>query len=555
MFGYDLSAGISHPQRADRAGHTNDMILIWLLLGSGFLMFLSLPESDMSVTLRTLAVCTMLTVAALWLGFALQVKHSKQRTVLLYLATVPIACALMALWIPLPASISFQNKLPGQVFAAFTTLLFAVLLVAALKRVSQEDFFAPGAGFPLTMVAVLCIGSLNFLPDLYPRPEWALIHWAHWRYYVYALAAYSVGIAIIRNRSAAADELPAKDELTKRIDVSALWIAVAGLFFLAVVIQVYMIKKFGFLAFGREAYELSTEALRTGHGNKLNFLRLVFLRSTLILIATYLFLVRGASTIGRITAVLISMVVAVFLLFRASRSDLVLPLITVAVFAHYAWRRYSFKVLLVGPLVALLALGAWGELRAWQQGNVWHQVWLEWVGFPEFLFPVAGAYMYVTQPVHVFYQLTQLIPVTMPFFKGEVFIYPFLTLLPGEQRIPDLMFKEALGYEYSGGLGTPATLLGQFYVDGGAVAVLIGMLATGLIVMWCYRYMLARRTLFSVWLYAHVMQTAFFAIYASVFPFFDTIFIPLLLYAIFLWVERARPTDAGTYSRSTLSTS
>jgi oligosaccharide repeat unit polymerase len=95
----------------------------------------------------------------------------------------------------------------------------------------------------------------------------------------------------------------------------------------------------------------------------------------------------------------------------------------------------------------------------------------------------------------------------------------------------DIFFRNVLGNDFVG-VGEPATLLGPFYGDFGAPGVFIGMFAFGLLLALLYRRMQSAPDPFRILIYAWVLQSGLFGLFATIFPYITTLLLPLLWYGL-----------------------
>ena len=73
-----------------------------------------------------------------------------------------------------------------------------------------------------------------------------------------------------------------------------------------------------------------------------------------------------------------------------------------------------------------------------------------------------------------------LVPQSLPYQHGESFVWNFIALLPGQERVPfDFLLKSAAGAGFQGG-GLPPTLYGEWVINFGTSGLVCGLGLTGI---------------------------------------------------------------------------
>ena len=180
--------------------------------------------------------------------------------------------------------------------------------------------------------------------------------------------------------------------------------------------------------------------------------------------------------------------------------------------------------------MAFLGLSAFGYVRDTADSDSSLQ-WMLAVGIPPQMVPAATAAVYVRYSIATFRDVTEMIPAHVPYQLGALTLAPFKTFLPGRQNMSDIFFRDMLGNDFIG-VGEPATLLGPLYGDFGVAGVFFGMFAFGLLLAFLYRRMRAAPDPFRILMYAWVLQSGLFGLFATIFPYITTLLLPLFWYGL-----------------------
>jgi oligosaccharide repeat unit polymerase len=221
---------------------------------------------------------------------------------------------------------------------------------------------------------------------------------------------------------------------------------------------------------------------------------------------------------------------SILLASLAGRSNIFVPGLTLLIARHYAGKRIDLRSAIALALVAFLGLSAFGYLRDTADSDSSLQ-WMLAVGIPPQMVPAATAAVYVRYSIATFRDVTEMIPAHVPYQLGALTLAPFKTFLPGRQNMSDIFFRDMLGNDFIG-VGEPATLLGPLYGDFGVAGVFFGMFAFGLLLAFLYRRMRAAPDPFRILIYAWVLQSGLFGLFATIFPYITTLLLPLFWYGL-----------------------
>ncbi|MCH4123828.1 MAG: oligosaccharide repeat unit polymerase [Levilactobacillus sp.] len=83
--------------------------------------------------------------------------------------------------------------------------------------------------------------------------------------------------------------------------------------------------------------------------------------------------------------------------------------------------------------------------------------------------------------IDCFRQLVNLVPQAVDYTHGQMFFNSILSVLPGKQIIIGYYVAQLLGLNFDG-IGAATTILGLFYLDGGPVLILFGMMIFGALI-------------------------------------------------------------------------
>jgi oligosaccharide repeat unit polymerase len=115
-------------------------------------------------------------------------------------------------------------------------------------------------------------------------------------------------------------------------------------------------------------------------------------------------------------------------------------------------------------------------------------------------------------------KLVDLFPNTHSFWFGGVFFSQLITLLPGHQwLVDDWITVYILGREVTSVGGSPPTILGGFYMDGGMPAVAVGMFIIGVAIQVMYLAFQRKPTPLRLMYYSYLLSFICVSVYGFVY--------------------------------------
>lgn len=409
----------------------------------------------------------------------------------------------------------------GRETHLLTALLLSTLSVIAAVRIFrianawsfEHDLFSPVVAFPIAYVLWFALGSIDWIeaPSIFSFGLFDPIPKTMWAYYGLGIAGYLCGTFALRS---AGNDI----EKPSQWDLRRTQIVVVGLCFMILVCWIALAAQFGVPGLRSSAAELR---LRVRGPFYLLFLLTAWTAFLFIPVSHWQSSKKGRTSILWILVFAIAILLSSF----AGRSNIFVPLLTLIIARHYCAHRINLSRILAVGLVLFVALSLFGYARDFAESED-SLDWLPMVGIPQPLVPVAYAGVYVRYSIATFRDVTQMIPAHVPFQHGAISLAPFRTFLPGHQEMSDVFFKNLLGNDFVG-VGQPATLLAPFYADFGTAGVFFGMVGYGLLVAICYRKMKQRAGPLRILMYAWVLQSGLFGLFANVFPYITTILVPL----------------------------
>ncbi len=450
------------------------------------------------------------------------------RSVVHAFSAATIAMALLT------ASILGRKQL--QAVALALVVLLAAALAVRLFRFTQawsifHDLFSPLVAFPAAYLLWFGLGSVDWLevPSSFSFGLFDPIPPALWMYIGLGLAGYCCGVLLLRNlREAKQERISQWNERRVRVVLIGLFVAVCACWSALGL-------EFGIPGLSSTAAELRLRV----HGP---FYILFILAAWTALL--FLPLLRPATRRGMVLSWAAVIAICLFLASFAGRSNLIVPLLSLVIARHYAGHRIHLQKLLAIALVMFIAVSFFGYARDLAESEA-SLDWLTMVGVPRFLIPTAYAGIYVRYSIATFRDVVQMIPVHLPYQHGTITLAPLRTFLPGHQEMSDVFFKRLLGNDFVGE-GQPATLLGPFYADFGAPGIFVGMFLFGAIAQILYRRMQRSRSMFRILLYAWVLQSGLFGLFANVFPYITTLLLPSLWFGLDRFL-RTRPESEARH--------
>jgi oligosaccharide repeat unit polymerase len=426
-----------------------------------------------------------------------------------------------------------------------TLLILAALPVAGLlvwalsKAISLAgglDVFAPLVAFPVLYIAWFALGSIDLIEvpstinfGLFePIPAYVL------GYAVLGLTGYLAGAALLPAKSVGTreDRTPAFAWREDRFAV-----VVAGLGALMFASYCYVIASMGAIpALSSDASEIRLRIAESGPAAAVMF------TSAWTLIPLFMMYIWRGRPEGRVRLLCYASVAvtSLLLLSLGGRSYLFVPLLTSLVARHYGKRRFAIRKLALVCLTLFCGLSFFGYVR--DTALYGHSFDEDRLGIPGAVVPFVYSYLYVRYPVATFRDITTIVPDKVPYQYGALSLGPLSTILPGRHEQSDMFFKNVLGNDFIGA-GQPATLLGPLYADAGWCGILGGLFLSGMLVSRVYAWMLAAPTVIRVLLYAWLMQTLLLSLFANLFPYITTLWIPAFWMVLHRFLRPPRGAD------------
>ena len=394
-------------------------------------------------------------------------------------------------------------------------------LSEAIGFVGRLDVFSPLVAFPALYVAWFAVGSIDMIEvpatvtfGLFePIPRYVI------GYALLGLISYLVGAGLWRPKP-----VGGKNEEGRTLEFT--WsehrfaAVSAGLGVLMFISYAYLIAAMGTIpALSADAGETRLRILQSGPAEAV-----LFTCAWTLIPMLMMYVWRKNSRRGtRFLCYAAVVVSSVLLLSLGGRSYLFVPLLTTLVARHYGKRRFKVGKLALVSVTLFCSLSLFGSVRDTAlNGSSFGE---EQLGIPGPVMPFVYAYLYVRYPVATFRDITTIIPNKIPYQYGALSLGPLSTLLPRHHEQSDMFFKNILGNDFVGA-GQPATLLGPLYADAGLPGILLGLFLAGMFISRAYAWMLAEPTGIRVLLYAWLTQTLLFSLFANLFPYITTIWIP-----------------------------
>jgi len=431
--------------------------------------------------------------------------------------TVALTSALLA-QLSYPPSSSWPLWILGFV-------LFFPILTAVVRRgwswLSQQDLFSPLIAYPLTYIAWFAIGSIDFvrfqssisLGAFDPIP---------------AKVPFYAGIGLLGYLCGAGPSLKmSKARKPELADIRFSWepagtrILLLVLLLIAAGIYSIVLLQTGIVALRSDAGEFVYE-LDKFHLIMQPFFVAEYTAFLLLSAAVFIDPSRGGTKKRTSTIVVLSLLL-LSTVGLGSRSAFVPTVLASIVLYHYFRGPIGLRKAVAFVLILFMVLSVFGYLRSL---TVSTDSTLAVAGVPPAAIPFVYCYLYFRYTVATFRDVTDVIPAQVPFQHGSITFMPFQSLLPGHHYMSDMFFKHLLGSEFTGA-GQPATVLGPFYADFGAVGIFAGMLAWGMIMTALYKWMRRDRTVYSTMIYAQATQAGLFGMFGGMFVVLGTLLVPL----------------------------
>ncbi len=403
------------------------------------------------------------------------------------------------------------------VFPAVVLLVYGIRKVAHAVR--HVDVFSPLVAFPILYVAWFAIGSIDFV-ELPPSVQFGLFEPIPAYVLGYAalgLIAYLAGARLSRARSVTTEQSRIEfDWIENRFRL-----VVAGLSVLMVASYAYIVAGIGVIpALVADAGEVRLKIRNYGPAEAVLF---TAAWSLIPMLMVYVW-IRRPRRLLRMACYASVLFAAVLLLSLGGRSYLFVPLLATVVARHYCRQRFSVRRLLLVGVLAFCGLSLYGYVRDASLSGV-ASAGRE-LGTPGVVTAFTYSYLYIRYPVATLRDVISAIPSKVPYQMGSLTFGPFATFLPGHHEQSDMFFKDILGNDFVGA-GQPATLLGPLYADGGIIGIIMGLFLFAQLIAYVYRRVNARPSIINLLLYAWLLQTLLFSLFANLFPYITTLWIPL----------------------------
>jgi oligosaccharide repeat unit polymerase len=396
----------------------------------------------------------------------------------------------------------------------------------AMRKLDSRDFFSPLIAFPIAYIFWFTFGTVDFLEDpwhaLYgmfdPMPP------VMWLYSTVGLAGYIAGVLLIKKGFTWFPEQPASALVQNGWRPSP---SRAGLYFLvALMLGTYLVivGQIGLPVLSATAAETRLDVAALGS------VQAVFLCSAWTVMAFLLAGYAARRWSGKAVMVGVALT-SVLLLSLGGRGNFFIGFLALLIAWNYLKRGIRIQTLGAAVVILFIAMSSYGFVRDLAFGGGDSFGYLDAVGIPAPVQPLVYAFTYIRGGIATFRDVTALIPSEIPYQHGRLTLLPLSSLLPGHHEMTDMYFKKILGHDFVG-LGQPATPLGPLYADFGLPGIFAGMFGFGLLAGGLYGRMRRRPTVARVLVYAWVMQVALLGLFASLFPYISTLFVPLFWVAV-----------------------
>ncbi len=435
----------------------------------------------------------------------------------------------------LTAATGTRKELVYSVQLELGAVLAALLIVgarAAQRWTKRHDLLSPLVALPIAYVAWFALGSIDWIevPSTWLFGFFDPIPGRMWIYYAPGLAGFVGGALLIRApRTQTGGIIKLWDLRRARITLTVLFASM-------LVAWLVLIVQFGIPGNSANASEARL-AVRGPF-----YLLFVCSAWTLFLFLPIAGWQKERGKRQRFFTFGLLAVTALLLSSLAGRSNIFVPLLTLLIARHFAIKRFDLKLAIGVTLAAFLGLSLFGYLRDTAESDR-SLLWMQTAGIPQPLVPAATAAVYVRYSIATFRDVTEMIPAHGPYQHGALTLAPFKTFLPGRQEMSDIFFRNLLGNDFIGA-GEPATLLGPLYGDFGIPGILLGMFGFGLALSYLYKRMRSRPDPFRILLYAWVLQSGLFGLFATIFPYITTLMLPALWYGLHRYLRVGTETVA-----------
>lgn len=448
-----------------------------------------------------------------------------------FLRVLPVAVGLAALFF----ATAWRGTQGFWVVFLIQLGLVALWLLLRVFRAANAwterwDFFAPGVAFVLVYLGWFSLGSANIfsVSGNLMNGAFAPVPAYLWAYYLLGLAGYLAGVWL-----GGGYFMTDSRKLSFRgdWDLSNFWNLATLLTVLMTVCYAAQSYQYGIPVLSHLAGEERTAIRGIPH-----FLFVSAAYALVAVVPAFLW-TRHATHRSKVVGVSLVVLAVALLLSQGGRADPTEALLVAFFVFHYVKRKRTLGSCVKLGVVAIVLLSLTGFLRDYLLSGAQKMGWISDLGVPRWAVPFFYVLFYVRYTVATFRDVVQTIPSLVTFQHGALFVMPFGAFLPGHHETSDMFFKRILGSHFVG-MGQPATILGPLYGDFGAVGIFAGMLLFGLIAAKAYRAMLRKRTPLSAILYAWVLLSGIFGMFAGFFVYITTLTMPLLLVAFSMAARR-----------------
>lgn len=203
----------------------------------------------------------------------------------------------------------------------------------------------------------------------------------------------------------------------------------------------------------------------------------------------------GKPIINRYEMIFVTIFSAITLLVSGFRSPVATLFICMIVMYAGKHKMHTWKIFLYG-LLCIIGVAILGVIRSLMSGVI---------GKGSLALLLSSLYV---GDININY-MYQTFPGKVPFQYGYTYLINFLMLLPGPDLDFTLWLKEQVGITFSGGGLTP-TIIGEFYINFGEIAIFIGMFLMGVFSGFLNSYFKRHKesflAVFYVWQFAHCVS-------------------------------------------------
>ena len=405
---------------------------------------------------------------------------------------------------------------------------------STIKKISDIDFFSPAIFFPMVLLAYHVMGNLfdqsrtdmfNLKYSTYPLIFTAIIVY----YIVYFLVKKS-------------------DIMLPSISIK--WFT--KLFYAGVIILTIIgVVSLGYLIFSGQIGLLS-ESVRRNISPKLNFFSAFLWFGYLILITTFI-AKKGFST-GKAIMILCSSAIVILALsvLIGYRTNLFMIVFTLIIFFHYFFKRFNFIFIITVLLITSLSFSYFGSMRVANEDKTeeFNQGMVEFGDLdektqkevvkvkemPEWFKTVTAEF------VNGKVVLSRIIEYKEEYgtLNGELHLSSVETLLPGENKSPRTIVTEVVNTFSDNGIPvtregrtTTPSLLGQLFLDGGYVLLVIGVALVSFLLTAMYNRMQRTNNSNHIITYAFITTLLTISIHTGLLDIiFYLFFIAMFVYAM-----------------------